>query len=198
VTTPKTALVTGAGVGASAGRKYVRLRSGKGNHMNSYVDSLSSDEREDGPGNWTDVVRQDHPLLPSAPIELRGRSAMKSRMSLAALIIAAAAVGGATQTLAPRAHAAPDPRVEYLYDVTVRRHYNFPDNNDALGYGYKICDQVTGGDSYARVIGGVKSNVTPSDEFAANYLVSNAVNLLCPEQIWQLRNSAAQYRPPAE
>jgi hypothetical protein len=166
--------------------------------MNSYVGSLSSDEREDGPGNWTDVARRDHPLLPSAPIELHRRSATKSRMSLAALIIAAAAVGGATQTLAPRAHAAPDPRVEYLYDVTVRRHYNFPDNNDALGYGYKICDQVTGGNSYARVMGDVKSNVTPSDEFAANYLVSNAVNLLCPEQIWHLRNSAAQYRPPAE
>ncbi|MEK0681970.1 DUF732 domain-containing protein, partial [Mycobacterium ulcerans] len=38
----------------------------------------------------------------------------------------------------------------------------------------------------------------PNDEFAANYLVSYAVNLLCPEQVWQLRNSAANYRPPAE
>jgi hypothetical protein len=40
--------------------------------------------------------------------------------------------------------------------------------------------------------------VTPNDEFAANSLVSDAVNLLCPDQIWQLRNSAAHYRPPAD
>jgi hypothetical protein len=32
-----------------------------------------------------------------------------------------------------------------------------------------------------------KSDVTPSDEAAANYLVPYAVNLLCPEHIWQLR-----------
>jgi hypothetical protein len=27
-------------------------------------------------------------------------------------------------------------------------------------------------------------------------LISQAVNELCPAQIWQLRNSAAHYRPP--
>jgi len=121
---------------------------------------------------------------------------MKRRTSLVALIIAAAAVGGATQ-LPVRAHAAPAPQVEYLYNVAARRHYNFP-NNDALGYGYGICDKVSQGDSYTQVMGDVKSDVTPNDELAANYLVSYAVNLLCPAQIWQLRNSAARYRPPAE
>ena len=120
---------------------------------------------------------------------------MKSPTSLATLIVIAAALGGAAQTQAPRAQAAPDPQVEYLYDVAVRRHYNFP-NSDALGYGYEICDKVSRGESYARVMGDVKSDVTPKDEFAANYLVSYAVNLLCPAQIWQLRNSAAHYRPP--
>jgi hypothetical protein len=122
--------------------------------------------------------------------------AMKRRTSLVALIIAAAAVGGPTQVLA-RAHAAPAPEVEYLYNVAARRHYNFS-NNDALGYGYGVCDKVSRGDSYTQVMGDVKSDVTPNDEFAANYLVSYAVNLLCPAQIWQLRNSAAHYRPPAE
>lgn len=120
---------------------------------------------------------------------------MDRRKSLVALIIAAVALGGVAQTLAPRAHAAPAPEVEYLYDVAVRRHYNFP-NNDAVGYGHAICEKVSQGESYAQLMGDVKRDVTPSDEFAANYLVSYAVNLLCPAQIWQLRQSAAGYQPP--
>ena len=113
-----------------------------------------------------------------------------------ALAVAAAALGSGAQPLAPKAHAAPDPRVEYLYDVAVRRQYSFP-NNDAVGYGYTICDKVSGGEGYPQLMGDVKRDVTPNDEFAANYLVSYAVNLLCPEQIWQLRNSATHYQPPA-
>jgi hypothetical protein len=122
-------------------------------------------------------------------------SAMKRRMSVVALIVAAVAVGGATETLAPRAHAKPAPEVEYMYNVAVRRHYNFP-NNDAIGYGYGICGKVTAGEGYGQVMGDVKNDVTPNDEFAANYLVSFAVDILCPAQIWQLRNSAQGYRPP--
>lgn len=95
------------------------------------------------------------------------------------------------------AHAAPAPEVEYVYDVMVRRHYNFP-NDDAIGYGRALCDKVSAGESYAQVMGDVKRDVTPNDESAANYLVSYAVNLLCPEQIWQLRNSAAHYQPPPQ
>lgn len=86
--------------------------------------------------------------------------------------------------------------MEYLSNVEVRRHYDFPDN-DAVGYGHRICDKVAQGESYGQVMSDVKTDVTPSDEFAANYLVSYAVNLLCPGQIWQLRNSAAHYQPPA-
>ncbi|CAM4348451.1 hypothetical protein MB901379_02671 [Mycobacterium basiliense] len=108
------------------------------------------------------------------------------------LIVAAAANG---MQLASVARAAPAPEVEYLYDVTVRRHYDFP-NNDALGYGHGICDKLTAGGGYGQVMGDVKSEVTPNDEFAANYVVWYAVNLLCPDQIWQLRNSAANYQPP--
>jgi hypothetical protein len=116
---------------------------------------------------------------------------------LVALLAAALLAGGEPLTLVPRAHAAPAPEVEYMYDVAVRRHYNFP-NNDAIGYGRGICDKVRRGNSYGQVMGDVKSDVTPSDEFAANYLVSYAVNLLCPELIWQLRNSAAGYQPPPQ
>jgi len=121
-------------------------------------------------------------------------SGMKGRKSLVVSIAFAVGVAGAAQMRAPRAHAAPAPEVEYVYDVTVRRHYNFP-NNNALSYGHGICDEVTAGQSYAQVMDEVKRDVTPNDEFAANYLVSYAVNLLCPSQIWQLRNSAAHYQP---
>jgi hypothetical protein len=112
------------------------------------------------------------------------------------IVIVIVGIGAVPLALAPRARAAPAPEVEYLYDVTLRRHYDFP-NNDALGYGHGICDKVTEGRSYAQLMGDVKSDVTPNDEFAANYLVSYAVNLLCPAQIWRLRNSAAHYQPPA-
>lgn len=124
-----------------------------------------------------------------------GCQPLKPRSSLIASLIVAAVVGGTIPAPAPQAHAAPAPEVEYLYNVTARRHYNFP-NNDALGYGHGICDKVSRGDTYAQLMGDVKSDVTPNDEFAANYLISYAVNLLCPAQVWQLRNSAAHYEPP--
>jgi hypothetical protein len=123
------------------------------------------------------------------------RTATKRRALLAASVVAAFTVGAAAGAPAPQAHAKPAPEVEYMYNVAVRRHYNFP-NNDAIGYGYGICGKVTGGESYGQVMGDVKNDVTPNDEFAANYLVSYAVDILCPAQIWQLRNSAQGYRPP--
>jgi hypothetical protein len=123
---------------------------------------------------------------------------MNRTTSVVALILAAAAMGGAMQGLAPRAHAAPAPELEYVYDVMVRRHYNFSNPGEAINYGYGLCDKVSRGEGYAQVMGEVKGDVVPNDEFAANYLVSYAVNLLCPAQIWQLRNSAAHYQPPPD
>lgn len=113
-----------------------------------------------------------------------------------ALAVAAVVAGSVTVALAPRAHTAPAPEVEYVYDVMLRRHYNFANPTAAVDYGHGICDKVSRGESYPQVMGDVKNDVVPSDEFAANYLVSYAVNLLCPSLIWQLRNSAAGYRPP--
>lgn len=123
------------------------------------------------------------------------RPPLERPRAFVALLVSAVAVGGVAQTPAPRALAAPAPEVEYVYDVMVRRHYNFP-NNDAIGYGHGICDKIAQGDSYAQVMSDTKGDVIPNDEFAANYLVSYAVNLLCPGEIWQLRNSAAHYQPP--
>lgn len=124
-----------------------------------------------------------------------GTRSLTRRRPLVALLVAVAAVCGVAPTLAPRAHAVPGPEVEYVYNVVARRHYNFP-NNDAIGYGRQICDKVSAGEGYSQIMGDVKRDVSPNDEFAANYLVSNAVNILCPEGLWQLRNSAANYQPP--
>jgi hypothetical protein len=97
--------------------------------------------------------------------------------------------------LAPPASAVPGPEIEYTYNVIVRRHFDFP-NNDAIGYGFGICDKVGRGEPYAKVMGDVKNDVFPNDEQAANYVVSYAVGILCPAQIAQLRNSAGGYQPP--
>lgn len=124
-----------------------------------------------------------------------GASVAARGMWLAALVVVAPVFGAAIPALGARAYAAPAPEVEYTYDVMVRRHYNFANPDQAIAYGHGICDKVSGGQSYGQVMGDVKRDVMPNDEFAANYLVSYAVNLLCPAMIWQLRNSAAGYQP---
>jgi hypothetical protein len=86
--------------------------------------------------------------------------------------------------------------VAYLLNVTVRPGYNFANADAALSYGHGICDKVAGGRTYAQVMGDVKADFNTSDEYQASYLISQAVNELCPALIWQLRNSAAGYRPP--
>lgn len=125
-----------------------------------------------------------------------GMAIMWIRRAVPSLIVAVTAIGVALQTPVPVAHAVPGPEVEYVYNVVVRRHYEFP-NNDAIGYGFGICDKVSSGVGYSQVMGEVKDDILPNDEFAANYLVSNAVGILCPSQIWHLRNTAAGYQPPA-
>jgi hypothetical protein len=100
----------------------------------------------------------------------------------------------ATTAPLPCANAVPAPEVEFVYDVAVRRHYSFP-LADAVAYGRGICDKVTAGQTYAQVMGAIKNEVSPNDDFSSNYLVASAVNVLCPERIWELRQSAAGYQP---
>ncbi len=118
-------------------------------------------------------------------------------MVFSALVIGYIGVGLVVPASVPLAHAVPAPEVEYTYNVTVRRHFDFP-NNDGIGYGYQICDKVAAGIGYPQIMGDVKNEVAPSDEFSANYLVSYAVGILCPAQIWQLRHTAAAYTAPPE
>jgi len=86
--------------------------------------------------------------------------------------------------------------VAYLVNVTVRLGYNFANADAALSYGYGICDEVSQGRTYPQVMGDVKADFNTSDEYQASYLITQAVNELCSALIWQLRNSAAHYRPP--
>jgi hypothetical protein len=140
-----------------------------------------------------------HPHVAQTPKYLPRKadrlSSTKRGKTITALTVVSIAVGSVTLAPVPMAHAVPAPEVEYTYNVVVRRHYDFP-NNDAIGYGHGICDKVLSGEGYPQVMADVKRDVLPNDEFAANYLVSYAVGILCPAQIWQLRNSAAGYQPP--
>ena len=114
--------------------------------------------------------------------------------SLAGVFFAYAGLFGVTTvaiTPAVRADA-----VAYLVNVTVRPGYNFANADEALSYGHGICDKVSQGRTYAQVMGDVKADFATSDEYQASYLITQAVNELCPALIWQLRNSAAHYRPP--
>lgn len=113
--------------------------------------------------------------------------------SMGVVMACAALAGAATLTLAPCARA---DEVAYLVNVHVRPGYNFPNADAALAYGYGICDQVAGGRTYPQVMDEVKADFATSDEYQASYLISQAVNELCPARIWPLRNSAANYRPP--
>ena len=104
-------------------------------------------------------------------------------------------MGVATLSLAPSVRA---DQVAYLVNVTVRPGYNFPNAQAALDYGYGICDKISAGRGYPQIMGDVKADFNTSDEFQASYLISQAAQELCPALIWQLRNSAAHYRPPPD
>jgi hypothetical protein len=121
-------------------------------------------------------------------------NALRSHLGVAATALAAAVVVGAVAGAAAPCRA---DAVGYLVNVTVRPGYNFANAQAALDYGYGICDKVAAGQSYVGVVGDIKADFNSSDEFQASYLISPAVGELCPDSIWQLRNSAAHYRPPA-
>jgi hypothetical protein len=94
--------------------------------------------------------------------------------------------------LAPHANA---DAVAYLVNVTMRPGYGFASADDALSYGNGLCDKISAGRPYAALIGDIKTDFDTADEYQASYLLNQAVNELCPALIWQLRNSAANYRP---
>ncbi len=107
----------------------------------------------------------------------------------AVLATSASAVG-----LAPPADA---DAVAYLVNVHVRPGYNFPNADAAIGYGNTICDRVAAKMGYAQLVDQVKADFHSTDYYQGAYLINQAVNELCPAQIWQLRQSAGGYTLPA-
>lgn len=116
------------------------------------------------------------------------------RRVVAGLAVAATVWLGVPLSVAPGARA---DVVAYLVNVTVRPGYNFANADDAVRYGQTICDKVGAGRAYGSVVGDLKADFNTSDDYQAAYLINQAVNELCPALIWQLRNSAAGYRPAA-
>jgi hypothetical protein len=116
-----------------------------------------------------------------------------SQRAAGAFFASAALCGVATVIVSPCARA---DTVAYLVNVHVRPGYNFPNADAALSYGYGICDKVAAGRGFPQVMADVRADFNTSDDFQASYLISQAVNELCPAQIWELRNSAAHYQSP--
>ncbi len=112
------------------------------------------------------------------------------------LVIRTAMAGAACGLLAAPPAASAD-TLGYLVNITVRPGYNFPDAASAVAYGQQICDRVGNGLSYADNLRTVKADLVTNDDYQATYLISQAVDQLCPEMIWQLRKSAA-HQPNAE
>jgi hypothetical protein len=110
------------------------------------------------------------------------------------LVIAALFAAGAAVAAAPVANA---DVVAYLVNVHVRPGYNFPNADAAIGYGNTICDRVAAKMSYAELVSQVNADFHTADYYQGAYLINQAVNELCPAQIWQLRQSAAGYTGPA-
>lgn len=111
------------------------------------------------------------------------------RVAIAASALAVAGAFAAV-SLAPAGHA---DALGYLVNITVRPGYNFANADAAVAYGYGICDRVREGTPLASTIGTVKVDINTNDDYQALYLVNQAVDELCPELIWQLRRSAANY-----
>jgi hypothetical protein len=114
------------------------------------------------------------------------------------LVVAGAVAAGLTGAVA--AGPAPAARadvVAYLVNVTVRPGYNFAGPDAAIAYGHTVCDRVAGQMPYSQLVQQVMSEFNSSDNYQGAYLINQAVNELCPAQIWQLRQSAAGYTVPA-
>jgi Protein of unknown function (DUF732) len=124
---------------------------------------------------------------------VKHRSASHRTLLAGVFFGCAALFGAAAVAVSPCARA---DVVAYLVNVHVRPGYNFPNADAALSYGYGICDKVAAGRGFPQVMADVRADFNTSDDYQASYLVSQAVNELCPAQIWQLRNSAAHYQPP--
>lgn len=83
----------------------------------------------------------------------------------------------------------------YLLNIMVRPVYGFANAEQALAYGYGLCDRIRHRRGYPQLVADMKADFNTTDEFSASYLVSQASQELCPELIGALRSSAGGYGP---
>ncbi|OBJ67825.1 hypothetical protein A5643_15070 [Mycobacterium sp. 1274756.6] len=101
-------------------------------------------------------------------------------------------VFGTALAAAPAADGDP---LGYLINITTRPGYDFASSDEALRYGYGLCDQIAGGKEYSELAAEIKDRFRTDDEYDAAYLIGQATQELCPHLIWQVRESAAGYAP---
>jgi len=116
------------------------------------------------------------------------------RQAVRALVVAAAAALAWTGQVLASAPSRAD-AVAYLVNVTVLPGHHFTNAEEALQYGHGVCGRLAQREGYAQIIEAIKTDFNTSDDFQASYLISQAAQELCPAMIWQLRATAATYRP---
>jgi len=121
------------------------------------------------------------------------RTAIRPDMTRTVASVFLAVFAGFAVIVSVAPHARAD-AVAYLVNVTVRPGYNFASTDHALSYGHGICDKVGAGRAYAQIAGDIWADFN-INEYQASYLITQALNELCPALIWRLRNSAAHYTP---
>jgi hypothetical protein len=114
------------------------------------------------------------------------------RLTVTVLLLGAGGCIGLTVGAPPQARA---DEIAYLVNVTVRPGYDFSSADAALAYGQGICDKLAIERPYGLVVDDIKADFGATDNYQAAYLIGQAANELCPASIWQLRTSAAHYRP---
>ncbi len=132
----------------------------------------------------------------SLSVGISGAARVGFRFMKLAITTMAAALATAATTIGLAPPAGAD-TVAYLVNVHVRPGYNFPNAEAAIGYGNTICDRVATKMGYAQLVDQVKADFHTTDYYQGAYLINQAVNELCPAQIWQLRQSAGGYTIPA-
>lgn len=115
----------------------------------------------------------------------------------ARILIAGALAAGGIGTVGNAPIARAD-ALGYLINITVRPGYNFPGPDAAVSYGYGVCNKIHQGMGYGPLLSGIMTDLSTNDEYQAVYLVNQAAEMLCPAEIWQLRQSAAGYVGPAK
>jgi uncharacterized protein DUF732 len=148
-------------------------------------------------GNTRSTTSRGHARSPVAR-RLTSRCSRPRWRSLGSALVPGAALAALTILVPVNVPVAHADVIAYLVNVTVRPGYNFANTDDAIGYGRGLCDAVSRGRAYDAVIADVKRDFNTGDEYQASYLITQAVNELCPASIWQLRNSAAGYGPGPE